>query len=157
MLIVEIQWWVSWLTWFQCFFNLATSDSCIFLMKKVLIFSANHEIQVKNDVDNFFLNLMFKTFSPLLLLYQHYEKSLTIKRLGEGQFDPPVVFPNMHLLERERWFFVTFNVIRSHIFPESFIEISQVIKKIWSNWIPTRKQLLSKSPSLLGLRSTKYG
>ena len=27
------------------------------------------------------------------------------------------------------WFFVTFNIIISHIFPENFIEIPQVVQK----------------------------
>ena len=31
----------------------------------------------------------------------------------------------------KRWFFVTFSVIISHIFPEHLIEIHQVIHKIW--------------------------
>ena len=29
------------------------------------------------------------------------------------------------------WFFVTFSIIISHIFPEHLIEIPQVIHKIW--------------------------
>ena len=29
------------------------------------------------------------------------------------------------------WFFVTLNIIISHIFPENFIEIPQVVQKIW--------------------------
>ena len=29
------------------------------------------------------------------------------------------------------WFFVTFSIIISHIFPEHLIEIHQVIHKIW--------------------------
>ena len=31
------------------------------------------------------------------------------------------------------WFFVTFNIILKHIFPENFIEFSQVFQKIWGN------------------------
>ena len=30
------------------------------------------------------------------------------------------------------WFFVTFNIFISHIFPENFIEIPQVVQKIWT-------------------------
>ena len=50
--------------------------------------------------------------------------SLIVKRLG-GQFAPPVVFPNMYLLQT-RWnlLFVTFNIIISHIFSEKFHWIS---------------------------------
>ena len=29
------------------------------------------------------------------------------------------------------WFFVTFNIIINHIFPENFIEIPQVVQKVW--------------------------
>ena len=29
------------------------------------------------------------------------------------------------------WFFVTFNIVISHIFPENFIDIPQVVQKIW--------------------------
>ena len=33
--------------------------------------------------------------------------------------------------EREKpWFFVTFNIILRHIFPENFIEFPQVVQKI---------------------------
>ena len=36
--------------------------------------------------------------------------------------------------EREKpWFFVTFNIILRHIFPENFIEFPQVVQKIWRN------------------------
>ena len=31
------------------------------------------------------------------------------------------------------WFFVTFNIILRHIFPENFIEFPQVVQKIWRN------------------------
>ena len=30
------------------------------------------------------------------------------------------------------WFFVTFNIIISHIYPENFIEIPQLVQKIWN-------------------------
>ena len=48
----------------------------------------------------------------------------------------PVVFPKICLLEKGLSpafcdFFVTFYIIISHIFPENFIEISQVVQKIW--------------------------
>ena len=43
-----------------------------------------------------------------------------------------VVFPKMYLLERgwSAGFFVTFNII-SHIFPENFTEVPQVVQEIW--------------------------
>ena len=56
---------------------------------------------------------------------------LSLKQLGWGQFDPPWGFSkNVSSKERVKcWFFVTFNII-SHIIPENFIEIPQVIQKI---------------------------
>ena len=63
--------------------------------------------------------------------------------LGEGggsQIKPPthprpVVFQKMYLLKSSKdrakpWLFVTFNIITNHIFPENFIEFSQVVQKI---------------------------
>ena len=57
--------------------------------------------------------------------------NLTLKRLG-GQFDTPCGFSkNVSSKERAKpWFFVTFNIIIRHIFPENFIEIPQFVQKI---------------------------
>ena len=62
---------------------------------------------------------------------------LTLKRLVEGgggcQFDPPPCGFSKTASSRERvrpWFLVSFNIIISHIFPENFIEITQVVQKI---------------------------
>ena len=62
---------------------------------------------------------------------------LTLIYLGEGeggcQIDlPPCGFlKNAFSIERvEPWFFVTFNIILKHIFPENFIEFPQVVQKI---------------------------
>ena len=54
---------------------------------------------------------------------------------GEGvgsQFDPPSGFSkSVFSKEREKpWFFVTFDIILRHIFPENFIEFPQVVQKI---------------------------
>ena len=56
---------------------------------------------------------------------------LTLKRPG-GQI-PPCVFSKMYLLKRGRNpdVFVTFNIIINHIFPENFLQISQVVQGIW--------------------------
>ena len=55
---------------------------------------------------------------------------LNLKRLG-GQFDPAPL-PCVSSKERVKsWFFMTFDIIISHIFPESFIETPQVVQKIW--------------------------
>ena len=50
---------------------------------------------------------------------------------GVFQFDL-LPLTNISSKEREKpWFFVTFNIIISHIFPEHFIEIPQFVQKIW--------------------------
>ena len=61
---------------------------------------------------------------------------LTLKRLregGGGQFDPlPCGFSKI-VSSKDRvqpWFFVTFNIMLKHIFPENFIEFPQVVQKI---------------------------
>ena len=54
------------------------------------------------------------------------------KKAG-GQFDPPRCgfFKNVIFRVFEALFFVAFNnIVISHIFPESFIEIPQVVQKI---------------------------
>ena len=44
---------------------------------------------------------------------------------------PRGVWENVSSKERMKpWFFVTFNIIISHIFSENFIEIPQVVQKI---------------------------
>ena len=62
--------------------------------------------------------------------------ALTLKLLGQGgQFAPP---PSpcgfsKYVSSKERakaWFFVTFDTIISHIFPETFIEIPQDVQNI---------------------------
>ena len=57
---------------------------------------------------------------------------LTLKRMA-GQFDPSCGFSkNASCKERVKpWSFVTFNVIIRRIFPGNFIEISQVVQKLW--------------------------
>ena len=62
--------------------------------------------------------------------------ALTLKLLGQGgQFASPP-FPcgfSKYVSSKERakaWFFVTFDTIISHIFPETFIEIPQVVQNI---------------------------
>ena len=55
---------------------------------------------------------------------------LTLKSLG-GQFDLPCSFCKIVSRERMKlWYFVTVNIIVSHIFPENFIKILQVVQKI---------------------------
>ena len=62
---------------------------------------------------------------------------LTLKRLGNGQFEPlsPLCGFSRNVFSRERvnlCFFGTFNIIISHTFPKNLIEFSQVIQKILS-------------------------
>ena len=56
------------------------------------------------------------------------EMFLILKRLG-GQFDPSSkCFKNVSAKEIvNSWFFVPFNIMISHIIPEKFIQISQVV------------------------------
>ena len=58
---------------------------------------------------------------------------LTLKGLGD-QFDPPPSYGfSKNVSSRERMkpcFFVTFNIIIIHIFPENFTESPQVVQKI---------------------------
>ena len=59
--------------------------------------------------------------------------ALNPKTAGGSQFDPLCGFSkNVSSKAKVKpWFFVTFNIIKSHIFPENFIGISQVVQKIW--------------------------
>ena len=67
-------------------------------------------------------------------LYCIVAKGLILKRLGGGdsQFDSHRGFSkNVSSKERVKpWFFVIFNIIIGHIFPENFIETPQVFQKI---------------------------
>ena len=58
---------------------------------------------------------------------------LTLKRQG-CEFDHPCgVSKNVPFREKVKpWFFVTFNIIISHFFLENFIEIPEVVQKIFS-------------------------
>ena len=57
---------------------------------------------------------------------------LILKRLG-GQFDPSCGFFKDVSAKAivNSWFFVTSNIIISHIILENFIETPQVVQKIW--------------------------
>ena len=58
---------------------------------------------------------------------------LTLKQLGGVSIWPFCGFTkNVFFGERmESWFFMTFNIIISDIIPENFIEIPQLVRKIW--------------------------
>ena len=57
---------------------------------------------------------------------------LILKRLGNSLAPSVVFFKDVSAKETvNSWFFVTFNIIISHIIPENFIEIPQVVQKIW--------------------------
>ena len=60
-------------------------------------------------------------------------KAVGGERGGVSLTPAPVVFlKNVSSKERVKsWFFVTFNIIQSHIFPENFVEIPQVVQKLW--------------------------
>ena len=84
---------------------------------------------------------------------QHYEifwkineRNLTLKQLGgrggrelgsdpDPPSPPPICRFSKNVSSKGRvkpCFFVTFNIIISHTFPENSIEISQVVQKIWT-------------------------
>ena len=75
---------------------------------------------------------------PWILKSGNDFKHLTLKLLGgRGRgvnlIPHPMVSQKMYL-PKERvklWFFVTFNIILKNIFPENFIEIPRVVKKLW--------------------------
>ena len=55
------------------------------------------------------------------------------KKTESSQFDPSCGFPKTSF-SKERvkpWFFVTFNIIIRYKLPENFIEIAQIVWKIW--------------------------
>ena len=70
--------------------------------------------------------------SRIEIRHKLMEIFLILKRLG-GQFDPFCgFFKNVSAKEMvNSWLFVTFNIIINHIIPENFIEIPQVVQKIW--------------------------
>ena len=71
--------------------------------------------------------ISFARFGPVFS-----KNLLTLKRLGKVNLTHYCGF-SKNVLFRERvkpCFFVTFNIIISHIFHENFIEIPQVVKKI---------------------------
>ena len=95
-----------------------------------------------------FLLVLFNIIlvSSYLIIFTNFIMPLTLIRLGllrvvfswggggEGgvNLTPCGFFKTVSSTERVKpWFFVTFNIIISHILPEHFIEISQVIQKIW--------------------------
>ena len=58
-------------------------------------------------------------------------------RDGGSQITPSCGFSkNISSKERVKpWFFVTFNIILKHIFPESFIEFYGIVQKIWRSFL----------------------
>ena len=61
--------------------------------------------------------------------------------------------PTMYLLERQRSpGFFTFDIIISHIFPENFIEIPQVVQKKCLYHQPTLNRLFNNSVKLYCIR-----
>ena len=72
----------------------------------------------------------------MLLSTQHFVFKtccLTLKRLGSVNLTPPLrgFLKNVSSKQKVKpWFFVTFNIFISHIFPENYIEIPQSIQKL---------------------------
>ena len=66
------------------------------------------------------------------LIWSYFKWFLTVKRLGALVWLHCGFSKNVSSKERVKsWFFVTFNIIISYIFPENFIEIAQRVQKIW--------------------------
>ena len=83
-----------------------------------MIFSGNYQRNFRAKLMKFFIRKV------LILI---------LKRLGVGEFDPSPCDISKKLSSKERmklWFFVTFNIIISHIFPENFIEILQAVRNL---------------------------
>ena len=66
-----------------------------------------------------------------LIARGRFNKSVWIE-CHRNHFDPPCGFSkNVSSKERVKpWFFMTFNIIIRHTFPENFIEILQVVQKL---------------------------
>ena len=70
-----------------------------------------------------FKELQKQAYPSFTLKYLSIQTVLTLKRLEGGNFDNASSKESLELV------FVTYNII-SHIFPENFIEIIQVVQKI---------------------------
>ena len=102
------------------------------LPKGMKCFSQNLKLDV--------VGRLLPSIETLLIQYNDYRKDkdwqLTLEQLEGvgGQFDPSTCGFLKSVSSKERvkpWFFVTFNIIISDIFPENFIGITQVVRKIW--------------------------
>ena len=106
------------------------------LGKTQLDFTLTHIILIKRKKKKEYKSTKFTTSE----YGQHYEifwkineRNLTLHPL------PPVPRPiccfSKNVSSKERlnpWFFVTFNIIISHTFPENSIEIPEIVQKIWT-------------------------
>ena len=91
----------------------------------------------------FFISIIYDTITLLFCFYKTKPLKfrtwiLTLNcwgRGGEINLTPCLPFwffqKSIFWREGQILIFVTFNIIISHIFPENFIKISQVVQKIW--------------------------
>ena len=73
------------------------------------------------------------------IFHWRVKTGLNPKKAGGALTTPDPCGFSKSVSSKERvkpWFFVTFNIIISNIFPENFIEIPQVVHKIWSFSLP---------------------
>ena len=97
----------------------------------------------ENESFTVFQNVLLSLMSWVLILLMKFSFSCLINPktaeegvggggVGGGQFDPPSFgfSKNISSKERVKPLFVSFNIIVSHIFPENFEEIPQVVQKI---------------------------
>ena len=108
-----------------------------------------------SNFDNF-CNLIFRNDKNELRQKLFPVSKIEISKILESflslQTFTVVVTCSIFLFSRERvkpCFFVTFNT--NHVFPENFIEVPQVVQKIWrfSNWILTPQFFKFSDISLL--------
>ena len=126
-----------------------TRDDCWFSLPGELSENKRNKQIYSNFYRNKFLYLTTQICLQLFLLaavvlaFDRLYKQLpvlTVKNLrgrmvrGDGEFDSPPCGFSKNICSRERmkpWFFVTFNISISHIFSKNFIQIPQVVQKIW--------------------------
>ena len=109
------------------------------LFKKVRIMPKGRFAKLKGSICNIHIDvaniaIVFPCGAESnCLIVVKLKRKLTLKRLGVNLTPTPFGF-SKSVFSRERvkpWFFVAFNIIKDHIFPENFIEIRQVVQKIW--------------------------
>ena len=119
-------------------FRIVSGDSPETMRKLCLSKKFQHQVIRWNN--NILHNVMIETAEILFfdLSYTLLRHQLLNPKTAWGSHSPlhhPCGFSKI-VPSKQRmklWFFVTFNIISRHIFPENFIELPQVVQKIWRN------------------------